>query len=428
LLNNGAHGPVPDLPAHRVRGDHHGPHRRNPGLAQLIGPGYPACRRPPPEEAIDIARANQLRYVNDSMPGIRRSRRGKGFAYHDADDALIRDEAVLARLKSLAIPPAWQDVWISPHANGHIQATGRDARGRKQYRYHARWRLVRDDAKYLRMISFACPARYPSRGGGGPEASGLHRQKVLAAVVHLLQTTFMRVGNDEYAKQNQSFGLTTLRHRHVRVDGSDVLFRFRGKSGVQHDIKLHDPYVARIIRKMRELPGQELFQYVDDDGQRHCIDSGDVNAYLREAAGEDFSAKDFRTWAGTVLATLALQAFERVDSQAQAKQNVVRAIENVARRLGNTPSICRKCYVHPAVIESYLDGSFAERLEERGANRTGGRIAGPVTGRSRRAGLLQQRLQETEEKKEHKPARKKPARKAAAPARRGPVARPAARA
>lgn len=381
------------------------------------------------EEAIDIARANQLRYVNDSMPGIRRSRRGKGFAYHDADDALIRDEAVLARLKSLAIPPAWQDVWISPHANGHIQATGRDARGRKQYRYHARWRLVRDDAKYLRMISFAraLPGirRVVEKDLKRP---GLHRQKVLAAVVHLLQTTFMRVGNDEYAKQNQSFGLTTLRHRHVRVDGSDVLFRFRGKSGVQHDIKLHDPYVARIIRKMRELPGQELFQYVDDDGQRHCIDSGDVNAYLREAAGEDFSAKDFRTWAGTVLATLALQAFERVDSQAQAKQNVVRAIENVARRLGNTPSICRKCYVHPAVIESYLDGSFAERLEERVQTELVEELQDLSPEEAAVLALLQQRLQETEEKKEHNPARKKPARKAAAPARRGPVARPAARA
>jgi DNA topoisomerase-1 len=427
LLNNGAHGPVPDLPAHRVRGDHHGPHRRNPGLAQLIGPGYPACRRPPPEEAIDIARANQLRYVNDSMPGIRRSRRGKGFAYHDADDALIRDEAVLARLKSLAIPPAWQDVWISPHANGHIQATGRDARGRKQYRYHARWRLVRDDAKYLRMISFARALPGIRRVVEEDlKRPGLHRQKVLAAVVHLLQTTFMRVGNDEYAKQNQSFGLTTLRHRHVRVDGSDVLFRFRGKSGVQHDIKLHDPYVARIIRKMRELPGQELFQYVDDDGQRHCIDSGDVNAYLREAAGEDFSAKDFRTWAGTVLATLALQAFERVDSQAQAKQNVVRAIENVARRLGNTPSICRKCYVHPAVIESYLDGSFAERLEERVQTELVEELQDLSPEEAAVLACCSNACRRPKRRKNTNPPAR--SRRGAAPARRGPVARPAARA
>ncbi|MDR6740362.1 DNA topoisomerase-1 [Herbaspirillum sp. 1173] len=395
----------------------------------------PSPSAPPPadarhqDEAIDIARANQLRYVNDSMPGIRRSRRGKGFAYHDAHGELIRDDDVVARLKSLAIPPAWEDVWISPHANGHIQATGRDARGRKQYRYHARWRSVRDDAKYLRMISFARALPTIRRVVEQDlKRPGLHRQKVLAAVVHLLQTTFMRVGNDEYAKQNQSFGLTTLRHRHVRVDGSDVLFRFRGKSGVQHDIKLHDPYVARIIRKMRELPGQELFQYVDDEGERHCIDSGDVNAYLREAAGEDFSAKDFRTWAGTVLATLALQAFERVDSQAQAKQNVVRAIENVARRLGNTPSICRKCYVHPAVIESYLDGSFAERLEERVQAELVEELQDLSPEEAAVLALLQQRLQEAEQQPARKPRRKPAARTATASVPRRKAARPAARA
>ncbi|MAF06056.1 DNA topoisomerase IB [Herbaspirillum sp.] len=395
----------------------------------------PSPSAPPPadarhqDEAIDIARANQLRYVNDGMPGIRRRRRGKGFAYHDAHGELIRDDDVVARLKSLAIPPAWEDVWISPHANGHIQATGRDARGRKQYRYHARWRSVRDDAKYLRMISFARALPTIRRVVEQDlKRPGLHRQKVLAAVVHLLQTTFMRVGNDEYAKQNQSFGLTTLRHRHVRVDGSDVLFRFRGKSGVQHDIKLHDPYVARIIRKMRELPGQELFQYVDDEGERHCIDSGDVNAYLREAAGEDFSAKDFRTWAGTVLATLALQAFERVDSQAQAKQNVVRAIENVARRLGNTPSICRKCYVHPAVIESYLDGSFAERLEERVQAELVEELQDLSPEEAAVLALLQQRLQEAEQQPARKPRRKPAARTATSSVPRRKAARPTARA
>lgn len=395
----------------------------------------PSPSAPPPadarhqDEAIDIARANQLRYVNDGMPGIRRSRRGKGFAYHDAHGELIRDDDVVARLKSLAIPPAWEDVWISPHANGHIQATGRDARGRKQYRYHTRWRSVRDDAKYLRMISFARALPTIRRVVEQDlKRPGLHRQKVLAAVVHLLQTTFMRVGNDEYAKQNQSFGLTTLRHRHVRVDGSDVLFRFRGKSGVQHDIKLHDPYVARIIRKMRELPGQELFQYVDDEGERHCIDSGDVNAYLREAAGEDFSAKDFRTWAGTVLATLALQAFERVDSQAQAKQNVVRAIENVARRLGNTPSICRKCYVHPAVIESYLDGSFAERLEERVQAELVEELQDLSPEEAAVLALLQQRLQEAEQPPARKPRRKPAARPSTASVPRRKAARPTARA
>ncbi|MEN2675201.1 DNA topoisomerase IB [Herbaspirillum huttiense] len=395
----------------------------------------PSPSAPPPadarhqDEAIDIARANQLRYVNDGMPGIRRRRRGKGFAYHDAHGELIRDDDVVARLKSLAIPPAWEDVWISPHANGHIQATGRDARGRKQYRYHVRWRSVRDDAKYLRMISFARALPTIRRVVEQDlKRPGLHRQKVLAAVVHLLQATFMRVGNDEYAKQNQSFGLTTLRHRHVRVDGSDVLFRFRGKSGVQHDIKLHDPYVARIIRKMRELPGQELFQYVDDEGERHCIDSGDVNAYLREAAGEDFSAKDFRTWAGTVLATLALQAFERVDSQAQAKQNVVRAIENVARRLGNTPSICRKCYVHPAVIESYLDGSFAERVEERVQAELVEELQDLSPEEAAVLALLQQRLQEAEQQPARKPRRKPAARTATASVPHRKAARPTARA
>ncbi|QNB06953.1 DNA topoisomerase IB [Herbaspirillum frisingense] len=371
------------------------------------------------DEAADIARANQLRYVNDEMPGIRRSRHGKGFAYHDAQGQLIRDADVLARLRSLAIPPAWEEVWISPHHNGHIQATGRDARGRKQYRYHARWRLVRDDAKYLRMISFARALPTIRKVVEQDlQRPGLNRQKVLAAVVHLLQSTFMRVGNDEYARQNKSFGLTTLRHRHVRVDGSDVLFRFRGKSGVQHDIKLHDPYVARIIRKMRELPGQELFQYVDDDGERHCIDSGDVNAYLREAAGEDFSAKDFRTWAGTVLATLALQAFERVDSQAQAKQNVVRAIENVARRLGNTPSICRKCYVHPAVIESYLDGSFAELLEERVQAELVQELHDLSPEEAAVLALLQQRLHEADDSPARRPARKKSVNRAGSTARK----------
>lgn len=318
------------------------------------------------EEAAGIARQNGLRYMNDDMPGITRSRHGKGFSYHDIEGATIVDKDEIARLHSLAIPPAWNEVWISPWANGHIQATGRDARGRKQYRYHPHWRLVRDDAKYERMLSFAQALPAIRRAVHEDlHRPGLHRQKVLASIVHLLQATLMRVGNDEYARDNKSFGLTTLRHRHVRIDGSDVLFRFRGKSGVQHEIKLHDPYVVRLIRKMRDLPGQELFQYVDDDGQAHSIDSGDVNAYLRDVTGEDFSAKDFRTWAGTVLATLALQAFEAFDSQAQAKRNVVRAIENVAKKLGNTPSICRKCYVHPAVVESYLEGSFAELLEQR---------------------------------------------------------------
>jgi DNA topoisomerase-1 len=350
------------------------------------------------EEAADIARQNGLRYMSDDMPGITRSRHGKGFSYHDAAGRAIHDKEEIERLRSLAIPPAWDEVWISPWANGHIQATGRDARGRKQYRYHPHWRLVRDDAKYERMLSFAQALPAIRRAVYEDlHRSGLHRQKVVASIVHLLQATLMRVGNDEYARENKSFGLTTLRNRHVRIDGSDVLFRFRGKSGVQHEIKLHDPYVVRLIRKMRDLPGQELFQYVDDDGQAHSIDSGDVNAYLREVTGEDFSAKDFRTWAGTVLATLALQAFEVFDSQAQAKKNVVRAIENVAKKLGNTPSICRKCYVHPAVVESYLGGGFTDLLEERVKHELVEELHALTPEEAAVLALLQQRLREADE-------------------------------
>jgi DNA topoisomerase I len=307
-----------------------------------------------------------LRYVADDAPGIMRTRAGSGFRYIDAAGKPVRDEAALARIKSLAIPPAWTDVWICPWDNGHLQATGRDAKGRKQYRYHPRWRSVRDEAKYERMLSFgrALPAirRHVESALRLP---GLPREKVLATVVYLLETTMMRVGNEEYARSNNSFGLTTLRDRHVRIDGSEVEFRFRGKSGIQHAIKVDDPRLARIIRRTRDLPGQELFQYVDDDGVQHGIGSADVNDYLREITGEDFTAKDFRTWAGTVLASLALQEFEKFDSQAQAKKNIVRAIEAVAERLGNTPSICRKCYVHPAVLDAYLDGTMLDALRKR---------------------------------------------------------------
>lgn len=363
------------------------------------------------EEAAAIARQNGLRYMNDDMPGITRKRHGKGFSYHDKKGGLIADKDEIDRLHALTIPPAWEEVWICPYANGHILATGRDARGRKQYRYHPHWRLVRDDAKYERMTSFAQALPAIRRAVHEDlHRPGLQREKVVASVVYLLQATLMRVGNDEYARQNNSFGLTTLRNRHVRIDGSDVLFRFRGKSGVQHEIKLHDPYVVRIIRKMRDLPGQELFQYVDDDGETHNIDSGDVNTYLREVTGEDFSAKDFRTWAGTVLATLALQAFERVDSQAQAKKNVVRAIESVAKKLGNTPSICRKCYVHPAVVESYLEGSLAEMLKERVQSELVEELHALTPEEAAVLALLQQRLREADDDAAHP---RKPSRSAA---------------
>ncbi|GAB3400972.1 DNA topoisomerase IB [Massilia agilis] len=312
------------------------------------------------------ARAAGLRYVNDSKPGIRRERAGEAFRYVDPKGETITDEDVLRRIKSLAIPPAWTDVWICPLANGHLQATGRDARGRKQYRYHPTWREVRDEVKYERMIKFgeALPAirREVNRALALP---GLPREKVLATIVYLLETTMIRVGNEEYARTNKSFGLTTLQRRHVRIDGSDVEFRFRGKSGVYHKVKVHDRRLARIIQRTRDLPGQELFEYVDDDGETRTVDSSDVNEYLRQISGEDYTAKDFRTWSGTVLAAMALQEFEKFDSQAQAKKNVVRAIEQVAEKLGNTPTVCRKCYVHPAILDSYLEGATLQVLRER---------------------------------------------------------------
>ena len=316
------------------------------------------------------AKAAGLRYVTDSKPGIRREREGEGegaaFRYFDAKGEPVEDEATLKRIKSLVIPPAWTDVWICPQANGHLQATGRDAKGRKQYRYHAKWRNVRDEVKYERMINFgkALPV-IREEVDRALKLPGLPREKVLATIVYLLEATMMRVGNEEYARTNKSFGLTTLRNRHVKVDGSDVEFRFRGKSGVYHKIHVHDRRLARIIRSSRDLPGQELFQYVDEEGETHSIDSSDVNDYLRAITGEDYTAKDFRTWSGTVLAALALQEFEKFDSETQAKKNIVRAIESVAERLGNTPSVCRKCYVHPAVLDAYLEGSVLEALRER---------------------------------------------------------------
>ncbi|WP_338762364.1 DNA topoisomerase IB [Massilia sp. METH4] len=323
-----------------------------------------------PEELVtdppQAARAAGLRYVSDSKPGLARIAADGGFRYVDAAGAPVDDEATLARIKALAIPPAWTDVWICPQPNGHLQATGRDARGRKQYRYHARWRSVRDEVKYERMIAFgqALPG-IRAAVEAALKLPGLPREKVLATIVFLLEHTMMRIGNEEYAKENKSFGLTTLRNRHVRVDGREVEFRFRGKSGVFHDVKVEDRRLARIIERMRDLPGQELFQYVDDDGTTHAIGSADVNEYLRTITGEDYTAKDFRTWSGTVLAALALQEFEKFDSETQAKKNVVRAIESVAKKLGNTPSVCRKCYVHPAVLDAYMDGAELAALRAR---------------------------------------------------------------
>jgi DNA topoisomerase-1 len=314
-------------------------------------------------DSVASAKAAGLRYVSDDRPGLRRRRAGKGFSYLDLDGRPIRDPEVRKRIEALAIPPAWHDVWIAPDPRGHLQATGRDHRGRKQYRYHPRWRTVRDESKYGRMMAFgrALP-RIRERIEADLDRPGLPREKVLATVVRLLETTLIRVGNEEYARANGSFGLTTMRDRHVSVTPSSVRFGFRGKGGIWHTIDLNDRRLARVVKRCRDLPGQELFQYIDEDGTCQKIDSEDVNDYLRAITGADFTAKDFRTWAGTVLAALALREFEAFDTKTQAKKNVIRAIEAVAERLGNTPSVCRKCYVHPEIIDAYLDGTMLEFL------------------------------------------------------------------
>lgn len=316
--------------------------------------------------AEETARDAGLRYFIDSSPGIRRKRHGSEFRFAQANGRPLTGQNTLVRIKRLAIPPAWEDVWICPYENGHIQATGRDVRGRKQYRYHARWREQRDQGKYQRMMDFAkalpgIRARVRQDLG----LPGLPREKVLATVVRLLEATLIRVGNDEYARQNRSYGLTTMHDRHVKVKGGRISFAFKGKSGKQHQIDLHDRHLARIVKRCQDLPGQELFAYVDADGNARDIGSQDVNEYLREASGEDFTAKDFRTWAGTVLAAVALHEFELFSTQTQAKKNVVSAVEAVSRMLGNTPAVTRKCYIHPAILESYLEGSPIEVLKRR---------------------------------------------------------------
>jgi DNA topoisomerase I len=320
----------------------------------------------PPAESIASAREAGLRWVSDDMPGIRRRKAGRGFFYVGPDGERVRDERVLRRIHSIVIPPAWTDVWICPFENGHIQATGRDARRRKQYRYHSRWRAVRDEAKYEHVIDFArALPRIRRRVTRDLGRRGLPREKVLATVVRLLETTTLRVGNREYAEQNNSFGLTTLTDEHVKVKGDGIRFRFRGKAGKNIETGVRDRRLARIIKRCEELPGQRLFQYVGEDGALHAIDSSDVNDYLRKISGGDFTAKDVRTWVGTVLAARALQEMRAFDSATEAKRNVVAAIERVAERLGNTRQVCRTCYVHPAIVDSYLTGSLASELEAR---------------------------------------------------------------
>jgi DNA topoisomerase-1 len=339
------------------------------------------------------AKLAQLRYVSDEKPGIRRKRAGDGFIYFDANGKRIRDKNAIARIRSLVIPPAWTDVWISPIENGHLQATGRDARGRKQYRYHARWQQVRDETKYSKIILFAhALPKIRAAVEKDLKLSGLSRRKVLATIVRLLETTLIRVGNDEYARENGSYGLTTMRTGHAAVNGSKITFKFRGKSSKWHTIELADRRLARIVGHCQDLPGQELFQYLDDDGARQDVTSQDVNDYVREIAGEEFTAKDFRTWAGTVLAAMALREFEKFDSHAQRKRNIVRAIENVAERLGNTPSVCRKCYVHPTILELYQSGAMLGTLKQRAEAELAGGIGKLRPEESAVLAMLQQRL------------------------------------
>ncbi|MFN2419980.1 MAG: DNA topoisomerase IB [Gemmatimonadota bacterium] len=317
-------------------------------------------------EPVEAARAARLRYVDDTMPGIRRRRRGKGFSYVAPHGRPLRNEKELMRIRSLAIPPAWTDVWISPWADGHLQATGRDARGRKQYRYHSRWREVRDETKYARMVAFgdALP-RIRRRVASDLESDGLPREKVLAAVARLLDETLIRVGNEEYVRDNDSFGVTTLRDRHVEIEGASIRFEFRGKGGKRHEVDLEDRRLARIIRRCRDIPGQELFQYLDDEGNRQVVRSDDLNDYLREIGGDDFTAKDFRTWAGTVLGAVALGAADACTSDAHGRRVIADAVKRVAERLGNTPAICRKCYINPEIFRGYQDGSLHHALDGR---------------------------------------------------------------
>lgn len=315
----------------------------------------------PAPDAVKAAREAGLRHVSDTRPGITRHRAGKGFGYRLPNGSGLKDDRALARIRALAVPPAYTDVWISTDPLGHIQATGRDARGRKQYRYHPRWREERDGNKYDRLAAFArVLPKIRRRVARDLKAPGLSREKVLAAIVRLLEETRIRIGNESYAKQNRSFGLTTLRNRHAAVNGAKVQFEFVGKGGKKWQVELHDRRLARIVRSCQDLPGQDLFEYRDDGGTVRAVGSADVNAYLREISGQDLSAKDFRTWAGTVLAADALRSLGASQAQRGPKRRIRGMIEEVAEALGNTVAICRKCYIHPRVIEAYLDGSLGD--------------------------------------------------------------------
>jgi DNA topoisomerase-1 len=315
-----------------------------------------------PQAAVSAAKDAHLRYVSDRRPGITREANGKDFLYRDPSGNAITDAGEIARIKAIAVPPAWTNVWICPYRNGHIQATGRDARGRKQYRYHPDWRRIRDQNKYEHILQFAEALPVIRRRVEHDLAMpGLPREKVIAAVVRLMEHTLARVGNPEYARDNQSFGLTTLKNRHVKIKRGQIELDFRAKHGIQHHSLVSDRKLARIVKNCRDLPGSELFQYLDEEGCRHTIDSGDVNDYLREISGREISAKDFRTWAGTNLAVFACGAMEE---SKPTKKGTIAVITQVAEQLGNTPAVCRKCYIHPAVLEGYLDGSLRVRFAD----------------------------------------------------------------
>jgi len=315
------------------------------------------------DPSVQTAKEAGLRYVSDEQPGFTRRRVGRGFCYYDASGSRLTDADTLTRIKALVLPPAWKNVWICKHPRGHLQATGRDERNRKQYSYHPEWAAARGQEKFSRTLAFArilpkIRVAVDNDMGGRP----LDRRTVVATVVRLLETTLIRVGNREYAEQNQSYGLTTMQTQHVELSGTRLKFDFVGKSGKRHTIELSDKRVARVVRKVQDLPGQELFQYIDEAGERQTVDSADVNAYLRAITEDDFTAKDFRTWAGTVLAAWALSEFEKIDTQAAARRNITAAIKRVASQLGNTPAVCRSSYIHPEILNSYVDGSLIEHL------------------------------------------------------------------
>jgi DNA topoisomerase I len=348
------------------------------------------------DEYQEAAEEAGLTYVSDEDRGLSRERHGDGFRYLKPNGEPVTDEATLDRIRRLAIPPAWTDVWICTKANGHLQATGRDVRGRKQYKYHPQFREVRESTKYEHMLEFAraLPA-IRAKIAEHMELRGLPREKVLATVVHLLESTLIRIGNDDYAKENKSYGLTTLRNPHVSVNGSELRFRFKGKSGKSWQLQLKDRRVAKIVKACQELPGQKLFEYLDENGEAREVTSADVNAYLREITGQDITAKDFRTWAGTVMAALALREFETFDSQASAKKNLRAAIETVASRLGNTPTICRKCYIHPEILSAYTEGALMLRIKQKAESELRDKLGSLKPEEAAVLALLEARLKRT---------------------------------